>query len=180
MSRAVGGSRGGREGQRGGVVVLNPVAKNKKKGKISNGSISKHSMKTRKSGIIEEEVSKVMEVGNLLGLDFTGIEQEMSEVIASREAEDLARLKLMKTLIPFVHEVEVSQGYGVSSFPVFWRRVLGCLLQFVWSGGGRVVRCLFRFGVYALFYELQLGSCLGMYLLGSGELGVSAILVWCS
>ncbi|KAK0604546.1 hypothetical protein LWI29_016738 [Acer saccharum] len=71
------------------VVILNPVAK--KKGKISNGSIRNHRMKTRNSGIIEEEVSKVMEVGNLLGHDFSGIEQEMSEVIASREAEDLAR-----------------------------------------------------------------------------------------
>ena len=38
-------------------------------------------------------MSKVMEVGNLLGLDFTGTEQEMAEVIASREAEDLARVE---------------------------------------------------------------------------------------
>ena len=49
-------------------------------------------MKTRYSRIIEEEVSKVMEVGNLLGLDFSGNEQEMAEVIASREAEDLANM----------------------------------------------------------------------------------------
>ncbi|KAK0602076.1 hypothetical protein LWI29_030119 [Acer saccharum] len=70
-----------------------PNSASKKKGKFSNGSIIKHRMKTRNSGIIEEEVSKVMEVGSMLGFDFTSIEQEMSEAIASREAEDLARME---------------------------------------------------------------------------------------
>ena len=72
-------------------LLPNPASK--KKGKLSDGSSIKHSMKTRNSGIIEEEVLKVMEVGNLLGLDFSGIEQEVSDVIASREAEDIARME---------------------------------------------------------------------------------------
>ncbi|KAK0571951.1 hypothetical protein LWI29_023910 [Acer saccharum] len=71
--------------------IPNPAAK--KKGKFSNGSIIKHRMKTRNSGIIEEEASKVMEVGNVLGFNFTDIEQEMSEVITRREAEDVASME---------------------------------------------------------------------------------------
>ncbi|KAK0571297.1 hypothetical protein LWI29_013773 [Acer saccharum] len=73
--------------------TLLPNSTSKKKGKLSTGSITKHKMKTHNFGIIEEEVSKVMEVGNLLGLDFSSIEKEVSDVIASREAEDLARME---------------------------------------------------------------------------------------
>ncbi|KAK4858054.1 hypothetical protein QYF36_010237 [Acer negundo] len=107
--------------------------------------------------VITEEAEKEADFVLAAGLDFTGIEQEMSEVIASREAEDLA-------------SGSKSRLWGVELSCVLCGvfRLLAavlCGLEVVgWSDVCFVLVCLL------CFYELQLGSCLGMYLLGSGAL----------
>ncbi|KAI9196583.1 hypothetical protein LWI28_025145 [Acer negundo] len=46
---------------------------------------------------LEEDVAKVIEVGRALGIDFNGKEQEMIEIISSKEKEDEEKLKKAKS-----------------------------------------------------------------------------------
>ncbi|KAK1582880.1 hypothetical protein Q3G72_019219 [Acer saccharum] len=58
-----------------------------KKGDGNSSAVTKHRMRTRNSKLVEEVV-KVLETGSTIGFDFSGIEEEVSEVIARREEED--------------------------------------------------------------------------------------------
>ncbi|KAK1555995.1 hypothetical protein Q3G72_034360 [Acer saccharum] len=60
---------------------------------------SKHGMKTRQS---KEEADRVVEIGRVLGFDFSGVEEEVLEAISEREEEDNERFQAMANYVSVV------------------------------------------------------------------------------
>ncbi|KAK0595949.1 hypothetical protein LWI29_011376 [Acer saccharum] len=54
---------------------------------------NKDSSRDNEPWFVKEEVTKVIEVGSALGIDFNGKEQEMIDILVSREREDVDKLK---------------------------------------------------------------------------------------
>ncbi|KAK0602652.1 hypothetical protein LWI29_035708 [Acer saccharum] len=74
------------------VCTANPGILILKFSKVS----SSHGMRTRnslKSGSVEEEAAKTVELGIALGFDFSEVEDEVLEEITRREKEDIARFE---------------------------------------------------------------------------------------